>query len=266
MKNILPSILALLISLPAYATDLTTNGIIKKYAEQGDAEAQFVLAKMYGDGRGVAQSDDKAVQWMESAANGGLAQAQVRLANWHLNGRHGLLEDSEEAFEWYKLAANQEHEVAQFFVGNLLFKGDGVDQNRELGMQWMFRAADNNCRRAMVRLAQIYDRGIGVPVDDVEALKWYHKAVKFKLSYAQRALGRMYRTGEGTAINVAEAVKWYELAAKRGKTDAQFALAEIYLNGEGGIAVDQQRGMQWLQQAAKQNYKPAKALLSKLGQ
>lgn len=265
MKKLIFSFLILATSLTAQANDLTSTGLIQKYADNGDTEAQFVLAKLYAEGQGVDQSDDQAIHWMETAARGGLAQAQFRLASWHLKGSHGLLEDSEEAFEWYQLAADQNHEIAQFFVGNLLFKGDGVDQDRKLGMQWMFRAADNNCRRAMVRLAQIYDRGIGVPIDDAEAIKWYHKAVKFKLSYAQRALGRMYRTGEGTQVNVAESIKWYTLAAERDKVDAQFALAEIYLNGEGGTSVDKDKGLYWLRKAAKRNYRPAQALLKKLG-
>lgn len=249
-------------SLQARSLDATS--IVTKYAEQGDAEAQFVLARLYADGRGVPQSDDLALLWYERAARAGLADAQHRLGSLFLKGRLGLLEDSQEAFQWFSLAAAQEHKVAQYFVGNALIKGDGVAQDVELGLQWLHRAAGNDCKRAKARLGQIYDLGIGVQEDDAKAVSWYLQAATHNMSFAQRALGRMYRHGEGVPVDTVEAVKWYRLAADRDKPDAQFALGEIYLHGEGGIAADRALAEHWLARAAQLAYQPAIDLLARI--
>ena len=51
----------------------------EKAAEQGNADAQFNLGFMYQDGRGLKQSDEKAVEWYEKAAKQGDADAQYYL-------------------------------------------------------------------------------------------------------------------------------------------------------------------------------------------
>lgn len=48
-------------------------------AEQGDASAQYNLALMYRNGRGVIQDDKTGVRWYTLAAEQGLAAAQHNL-------------------------------------------------------------------------------------------------------------------------------------------------------------------------------------------
>ena len=45
-------------------------------AEQGDAEAQYMLADMYDEGHGVPQDDAEAIKWYLKAAEQGHADAQ----------------------------------------------------------------------------------------------------------------------------------------------------------------------------------------------
>src|SRR5208337_4622615 len=45
-----------------------------KLAEQGDAQAQYSLAVMYGKGQGVERDPPEAVKWLTKAAEQGLAQ------------------------------------------------------------------------------------------------------------------------------------------------------------------------------------------------
>ena len=44
---------------------------IRSLAEQGDADAQFLLGFMYAYGKGVAQDFAKAVKWYRKAAEQG---------------------------------------------------------------------------------------------------------------------------------------------------------------------------------------------------
>ena len=61
-------------------------------AEQGDADAQFFLGFMYGDGQGVAPDDAEAVKWYRRAAEQDHADAQNNLGFMYERGR-GVSQD-----------------------------------------------------------------------------------------------------------------------------------------------------------------------------
>ena len=53
-----------------------------KLASQGNAKAQYFLAKMYEEGRGTAVNPEQATYWYEQAKlNGHIAPSQVATAN-----------------------------------------------------------------------------------------------------------------------------------------------------------------------------------------
>ncbi|MBF0585254.1 MAG: SEL1-like repeat protein, partial [Magnetococcales bacterium] len=49
---------------------------IRSAAEQGDTKAQYLLGAGYAEGRGVLQDFQEAVQWFQKAADKGDAEAQ----------------------------------------------------------------------------------------------------------------------------------------------------------------------------------------------
>ncbi|WP_244060855.1 tetratricopeptide repeat protein, partial [Aeromonas caviae] len=59
----------------------------RKAAEQGNAEAQFNLAQMYGKGKGVAQDIQQVVTWLRKAAEQGNAEAQFNLGVMYAKGQ-----------------------------------------------------------------------------------------------------------------------------------------------------------------------------------
>ena len=52
---------------------------VRKAAEQGQANAQYVLCMMYAAGKGVEQDEAQAVEWLRKAAEQGHAEAQEAL-------------------------------------------------------------------------------------------------------------------------------------------------------------------------------------------
>ena len=62
--------------------------------------------------------------------------------------------------------------------------------------------------RAQFRLGIMYARGEGVAEDDAEAAQWLRLAAEQGESRAQVILGAMYARGEGVAEDDAEAVQW----------------------------------------------------------
>ena len=75
---------------------------LKPAAENGDSEAQYLLAETYLGGHGGNMME--AIKWMTASANQGYAQAQARLALIYATG-HGVRTDKVEAYRWFSLAA-----------------------------------------------------------------------------------------------------------------------------------------------------------------
>lgn len=75
-------------------------------ADAGDANGQFGLGQMYGNGFGVDMDDDLAIKWYGLAAEQGHAQAQCNLAVMYQNG-WGVPQSDAEAVKLYMLSAEQ---------------------------------------------------------------------------------------------------------------------------------------------------------------
>ena len=98
---------------------------------------------------------------------------------------------------------------------------------------------------AQYNLGQMYRKGEGVPQDYKTAAKWYTLAAKQGDASAQGNLGLMYRKGAGVPQDYKTAVKWYTLAAEQGDATAQSNLGAMYYNGNGVIQDDVYAHMWW---------------------
>ena len=95
--------------------------------------------------------------------------------------------------------------------------------------------AEKGHAKAQYRLGKMYDRGQGVKENYVEATKWYRKAKTQFLKAAEQGhakaqyrLGKMYDWGQGIVPDNIEAAKWYRKAAEQGHAEAQFRFGKMY--------------------------------------
>jgi uncharacterized protein len=102
---------------------------------------------------------------------------------------------------------------------------------------------------AQFTLGVLYSKGEGVPQDETEALKWFRLAAAQGHARAQLNLGLLYATGEGVPQDEAEALKWFRLAAAQGEAGAQFNLGVLYYTGEG-VPQDDIQAYKWFHLAA----------------
>lgn len=107
---------------------------------------------------------------------------------------------------------------------------------------------------AQYNLGLVYSRGNGVPRDDAEAAKWYRKAAEQGFAAAQFNLGVMYSNGKGVPRDGAEAAKWYRKAAEQGYASAQFNLGRMYKHGNGGLDKSYVQALKWWILAAEQGH------------
>ena len=87
-------------------------------AESGDANSQFGLGQMYGNGFGVMMDDEQALKWYGLAAEQGHAQAQCNLAVMYQNG-WGVEQSDSEAARLFTSAAEQGVTEAQVAIGRM---------------------------------------------------------------------------------------------------------------------------------------------------
>lgn len=109
---------------------------IRVGAEEGDAEAQFLLGGMYGNGIGVVQDDAEAVRWYRLAAEQGHTDGQFYLGVRYETGI-GVAQDYVEAVRWYRLAAEHGDARGQLGLGVMYADGRGVPQDYVTAHMWL---------------------------------------------------------------------------------------------------------------------------------
>jgi TPR repeat protein len=198
---------------------------LRARAEQGDAEAQFTLGRMYGKGDGIPQDGVQAVAWFRKAADQGHAKAQNGLGVMYASGQ-GVPQDWVQAVMWFRKAADQGEPMAQCNLGAMYEDGHGVPQDHAQAAAWYRKAAEHGYAEGQFNLSLMYVNGRGVPQDYAQALVWYRKAAEQGYAAAQHNLGRMYETGRGVPQDNVEAHRWQDLAAARATGEDQKKFAE----------------------------------------
>jgi TPR repeat protein len=125
------------------------------------------------------------------------------------------------AMRFLRPLAHQGNADAQFLLGAIYGRGEGVEQDYTTAVTWYRKAADQGHPGAQWALGTMYQDGLGdVPRAFEAAASWYRKAADQGLALAQYDLGTMYAKGQGVPQDYVSALMWYSLAAAKGLTDA----------------------------------------------
>ena len=201
-------------------------------AEPGDANAQYELARLYYQGKGVPRDYAQAFSWYHKAADQGDGRAQNGVGFMYDTGK-GIPQNYEKAAFWYRKAADQGNSKAQYGLGYLYHEGKGVGQDHNAAIALWRKAADQGNARAQYVLGYSYFEGKDLPQDYATALAWFRKAADQDNAEAQIYLGYMYHQGKGVPLDAGEGIRWYHKAAEQGNAQAQYDLGYIYYYGVG---------------------------------
>jgi TPR repeat protein len=168
-----------------------------------------------------------------------------------------------EALANYRVAADQESPVGQFYLGFMYATGEGIAMDAGQAVSWYRKAAGQGFAPGQNALGAMYDNGDGVSKDAGQAAFWYRKAAEQGYPPGECNLGSQYYNGTGVARDAAQAVFWYRKAAEHGVADAQFNLALSYQDG-AGVAKDDSQAAFWHRKAAEQGYAKAENNLGAL--
>ncbi|HEY1339816.1 MAG TPA: metallophosphoesterase [Bryobacteraceae bacterium] len=159
--------------------------------------------------------------------------------------------------EWQPIAERGDPN-AQYNLGLLYARGQGVPQDYAKAAEWYGKAADGGVPAAEYNLGLMYANGQGVKQDSAEAAKWFQKAAEQDVTDAVTGLGNIYYEGQGSFRNYSEAEKWYRKAAENGVASAAFSIGVMYDIGQG-VEKNYDEALKWYRQAADDGYPAAVA-------
>ncbi|ORZ19370.1 hypothetical protein BCR42DRAFT_217316 [Absidia repens] len=210
-----------------------------------DGHAHYWMAACFEEGIfGVCNRDlYKAYHHYYTAAISGDIDAQFQVAFMLSNGK-GVEKDRPEAYQWYKKAAEQGHKTALYSLGLYYVKGlDGVTMDLEKASECFKQAAQQGMVTAMVSLASLYrmtvnniqDMPDGNPTSSYyleQIVFWYRKAAALGDVGAQRELGIIYNAGLfGITQDHAMALDLLSKASRQEDAQATLLLASYYQHG-----------------------------------
>jgi TPR repeat protein len=121
--------------------------------------------------------------------------------------------------EW-RFLASQGHAYAQYNLGLMYYKGQGVTQDyKEAARLWGLAAAQG-VARAQLNLGLMYSKGQGVIQDYKEAARLWGLAAAQGDANAQYNLGGLYYDGKGVIQDNVYSHMWLNIAASGGDAEA----------------------------------------------
>lgn len=156
---------------------------------------------------------------------------------------------------------------AQYYLGEMYLKGEGVEGNIKEARKYLEAAADKDHSRAMLRLGQYYGDKLGMMVDNLSpeendrlALYWVEKSVEKGNPEAAFVLAQGHEHGLWLKKDLNKALEWYQKAVDMNYSEAMFRLGGLYLDGKK-VPKDTEKGLSLVKKAAENgNYKAAQNL------
>jgi len=160
----------------------------RKASDDGEIVADWYLGHMYRQGLGVPRDDAMAYSYYTRVsehydpeeANGKrlriTVDAMVRLADYQRTGavNAGIAPDPGAAAQTYlKVATAYGHPAAQYALGVMSIKGEGMKRNPQQGLKWLMASARKRYAPAEAYLGELYWEGKLVRADRTRAVMWY---------------------------------------------------------------------------------------------
>ncbi|XP_043918094.1 protein sel-1 homolog 3 isoform X2 [Protopterus annectens] len=171
--------------------------------------------------------------WVKHLATQGNTAAMQQVAAMLYWGQNGVSRNIEAALEWYRRGAVEIGDPTMMYdYSLLLFKGDGVQENRRLALKLMKKAAAKGSHQAFNGLGWYYHN---YRRNFTKAVKYWQRAQELGNSDAVHNLGVLYY--EGLYPGVAEkndtlAFEYFLKAAEGGHMEGAIRCSSFYSTGE----------------------------------
>ncbi len=205
--------------------------LAKPLAEQGNAEALYLLGFAYESGQGVEASKDKALEYYRKAAASKHKDAVYRLSFILLASDKE--DERDQARQALETAAKDDPAVAARILGEAYLRGlltPSPDPDKAIF--WWKRAADAGDVLSVLLVARFYEGQFGFPElkDLKESLANYAKAAGLGNAGAMAALGSRLLSGDEKTRDEKKGREWLKKAIAAKEYSAYLALGDYEEN------------------------------------
>jgi uncharacterized protein len=197
-------------------------------ADQGNAEALYLLGFAHESGKGVDPDPQKAIAFYRKAIAANNPDAVYRLAFLWLASEKPTERAS--ARELLETAAKTDPQVAGRVLGEAYLRGRlGPAAEPDKAVFWWQRAADAGDIPSLLLIARFYEGSMGFPAEKnlKLALANYAKAAGLGNGGAMAALGSRYLSGDPAIRDEAQGREWLKKAIEAKETAAYLALGDF---------------------------------------
>ena len=179
----------------------------RRASEDGNIVADWYLGHIYREGRGVPRDDATAFSYYSRVAESYdpderdqnrlriMVDAQLRVADYYRVGIADAGVKSNYKFaarSYLRLASAYGHPGAQYSLGLMNIRGQGVKKNPQQGLKWLIAAARKRHALSEAYLGDLYWEGKLVQKDRTRGLMWYILATQSTTTSAHPAIFDRY--------------------------------------------------------------------------
>lgn len=212
---------------------------IREAADGGDPLGCYLMGRLYEEGIGVTSDRTAAMSWYQKLTT----------------AKKGI--DSVPFYQQYPYLAS--------YTALALLESMESNPDYEKAFKTMKKAAESGYAPAQYYLGILYEKGQGVSKSYSNARKYYELAARQKYAAAQNQLGCLYYNGLGVDTDYSEAVYYQKLAASQGYAPAEVNLGYMYENGYG-VEKNLETARAYYQEAMDNNYDGAEEALTRIQQ
>lgn len=167
-----------------------------------------------------------------------------------------------EAYSIFVREAKAGNAEAQYCVGLMHARGQGLEKDHAVALGWFEQAHSNGYRGASYFLGKMHLLGMGTEKDPAKA-RMYFEEVAGEDARASYELGLLHFSGKDAPRNLEESARWMTVSAEAGNAEAQFVLGQFYKAG-AGVEKNPELAVKWLSAAALNRHKGAQILLGNM--
>ncbi len=242
--------------------------VLLQKAENGDAEAQYLLGEAYSDKNSIFKDHKKAFEWFLKSAENGYVKGMLRVAALYHVGLGCKERDTYKVQYWYRRAMEEGSSIAVLKLAEALDQGffdhgriGKSESDKQEALELYKKASELGYVEGSRALAFYYHRDNR---DSYLAFYWFRVGAEQGDSESQLYYASALFHGNAELDikpQKEEAVIWYSRSAEQGNVLAQYALSKCLFYGEG-IEKSEKEAFVWCEKAARQNMRMAQETLS----
>lgn len=246
---------------------------------------------LYTGANSVKQNIPRSIEVIKEAAQYKSVDAYYFLGMHYFDGSDGFELNLKESRHYIKLAADEGHHLALFYMGFYDQRGlemypPGIDHkiddtsnckyiwpvNKKEGFKYTKKAAEKGHSMSAIMIARMYENGVkasndsdfSLKKDESAATKYYKMAADSGDVSSMVKISLRAEEGIGMKKDPKMAVKYVKVASRYGDMHAMFKLGSFLFKGIYGLKKDQKKGADLIKNAADKGFPDAQILYAKI--